>query len=81
MALWVSLDLRTRVLADPTSFEEPLLDTTVTVVIDDTGGLTSVMQLGLGLLGAGEASGQDVLAGCVDTAKQCWEKSRRRVYG
>ena len=29
-------------LADPTSFEEPLLDTSVSVVIDDEGGLISV---------------------------------------
>ncbi|KAI0722545.1 ribosomal protein S5 domain 2-like protein [Earliella scabrosa] len=67
----------THILADPTSFEEPLLDTTVSVVMDEKGGLTSVMQLGLGILG----DGQDVLTACIAAAKQCWEKSRKDVYG
>ncbi|KAI0650899.1 ribosomal protein S5 domain 2-type protein [Trametes meyenii] len=62
-------------LADPTSFEEPLLDTNVSVVIDDAGGLTSVMQLGLGIVGA-----DDVLNKCVDAAQKCWRETRREVY-
>ncbi|KAI0677709.1 ribosomal protein S5 domain 2-type protein [Trametes maxima] len=66
---------RAHLLADPTSFEEPLLDTTVSVVIDETGGLTSVMQLGLGLVGA-----DDVLNKCVDVAQQCWRETRKGVY-
>ncbi|KAI0774691.1 ribosomal protein S5 domain 2-type protein [Trametes elegans] len=66
----------THLLADPTSFEEPLLDTTVSVVLDETGGLTSVMQLGLGILGA-----DDVLNKCIDAAKDAWRKTRRDVYG
>ena len=64
-------------LADPTSFEEPLLDTTVSVVIDDAGGLTSVMQLGLGVTGGVE----DVMTKCIDAAKDCWSKSRKDIYG
>ncbi len=67
---------RTYVLADPTSFEEPLLDTTVSVVVDNNGGLISVMQLGLGIVG-----GDDVLSKCIDAAKDCWDKGRRDVYG
>ncbi|TFK94906.1 ribosomal protein S5 domain 2-like protein [Polyporus arcularius HHB13444] len=66
----------THVLADPTSFEEPLLDTTVSVVVDNNGGLISVMQLGLGIVG-----GDDVLSQCIDAAKDCWDKGRRDVYG
>ena len=66
---------RTHVLADPTSFEEPSLDTSVSVVIDDAGGLISVMQLGLGAAG-----GQDVLSTCIDAAKECWQKTRKDVY-
>ena len=66
----------THILADPTSFEEPLLDTTVSVVIDETGGLTSVMQLGLGIVGA-----DDVLTKCIDAAKECWSNWRKDVYG
>ena len=45
--------------------------------MDEKGGLTSVMQLGLGILG----DGQDVLTACIAAAKQCWEKSRKDVYG
>ncbi|KAI0694371.1 ribosomal protein S5 domain 2-like protein [Cerioporus squamosus] len=66
----------TYILADPTSFEEPLLDTTVSVVVDENGGLTSVMQLGLGIVG-----GDDVLSKCIDAATDCWKKGRRDVYG
>ncbi|KAI0758196.1 ribosomal protein S5 domain 2-like protein [Fomes fomentarius] len=67
----------THILADPTSFEEPLLDTTVSVVIDDHGGLTSVMQLGLGILGTTD----DVLTRCIDASKLCWAQARKDVYG
>ncbi|KAI8989873.1 ribosomal protein S5 domain 2-like protein [Trametes punicea] len=65
----------THMLADPTSFEEPLLDTTISVVVDETGGLTSVMQLGLGIVG-----GDDVLDKCIKAAKTCWRATRRNVY-
>lgn len=57
---------RTHILADPSSFEEPLLDTTVSVVTDEDGHLISVNQLGLGL----PLSGQDVLNHCTAAAKQ-----------
>ena len=63
-------------LADPTSFEEPLLDTTVSVVMDENGHLTSAMQLGLGIVG-----GDDVLSKCILAAQDCWQKGRRDVYG
>lgn len=66
-------------LADPTSFEEPLLDTSVSVVIDDEGGLVSVMQLGLGVVGAD--AGQDVLTTCIEAARGCWSETRKDVYG
>ncbi|KAI0832882.1 ribosomal protein S5 domain 2-type protein [Trametes gibbosa] len=65
----------THLLADPTSFEEPLLDTTVSVVIDESGGLTSVMQLGLGVIGA-----DDVLNKCIDAATTCWRMTRKDIY-
>jgi exosome complex component RRP43 len=35
-----------RLLADPTAFEEPLLETTVTVITDSEGRLLSTNQLG-----------------------------------
>ncbi|KAI0329643.1 hypothetical protein GY45DRAFT_1324779 [Cubamyces sp. BRFM 1775] len=66
----------THTLADPTSFEEPLLDTTISVVVDEKGGLVSVMQLGLGVLGGAD----DVLTKCIDAAKECWRTSRKDIY-
>ncbi|KZT70290.1 hypothetical protein DAEQUDRAFT_744783 [Daedalea quercina L-15889] len=54
----------THVLADPTSFEEPLLDTTLSVAVDENGGLVSVTQLGLGGVG-----NQDVLMHCIAAAR------------
>ncbi|KAJ7650295.1 ribosomal protein S5 domain 2-type protein [Roridomyces roridus] len=53
-------------LSDPTAFEEPLLDTTVSVVVDENGELASVVQLG--------DSGGDILSTCVSMAR-----SRRSV--
>ena len=73
--LHITQRCRTHVLADPTAFEEPSLDTSVSVVIDDAGGLISVMQLGLGAVG-----GQDVLSTCINAAKECWQKTRKDVY-
>jgi len=55
----------THVLADPTSFEEPLLETTLSISVDENGGLVSVTQLGLGVAG-----GSDVLMRCIAAAKQ-----------
>lgn len=57
------------VLADPTSFEEPLLDTTLSVVVDENGGLISVSQLGLGFTGD-----RDVLTRCIAAARD------RRIF-
>jgi len=54
----------THVLADPTSFEEPLLDTTLSVAVDENGGLVTVTQLGLGIVG-----NQGVLMQCIVAAK------------
>ncbi|PSR78323.1 hypothetical protein PHLCEN_2v7445 [Hermanssonia centrifuga] len=48
---------------NPTAFEEPLLDTTISIAMSDSGELISVMQLGLG-----SAGDQDVLSQCLATA-------------
>ncbi|KAH8118854.1 ribosomal protein S5 domain 2-type protein [Phellopilus nigrolimitatus] len=61
----------THILSDPTSFEEPLLDTSVSVVVDESGALTSVLQSGLGTTGA-----QDTLLHCIALAKK-----RRKELG
>ncbi|KAI0044472.1 hypothetical protein FA95DRAFT_1583740 [Auriscalpium vulgare] len=57
------------VLADPTAFEEPLLDTTISVVLDDRGALLSTAQVGVGML----EDGEDAL----DLPRRCWHGSRR----
>lgn len=59
----------THILSDPTAFEEPLLDTTLSVVVDNDGELVSVTQLGLSGAGA-----QDPLLLCITTAKKRREK-------
>ncbi|KAK7060869.1 hypothetical protein VNI00_000602 [Paramarasmius palmivorus] len=78
------------ILADPTSFEEPLLDTTVSIVLDSKGQLSSVNQIGVGALsnnGAnegmqvdGNAPSQDALLQCIALAKKRHEKLRDHVY-
>ncbi|KAJ6619721.1 ribosomal protein S5 domain 2-type protein [Mycena sp. CBHHK59/15] len=50
-------------LADPTAFEEPLLDTTISIVVDEKGELVSVCQLGAGV------EGSDTLSSCITAAK------------
>lgn len=57
---------RTHILADPSSFEEPLLDTTVSVVLDEHGNFVSVNQLGLGL----PYTDKDVLGHCTAIARE-----------
>jgi len=51
-------------LADPTAFEEPLLETTVTVITDNEGRLLSVNQLGQYL-----SPELDVLSKCIANAQ------------
>lgn len=54
----------TTILTDPTAFEEPLLDTTISVVVDSTSGaLLSVSQLGIDATDA-----QDTLQTCIAAA-------------
>ncbi|EIW79965.1 hypothetical protein CONPUDRAFT_166613 [Coniophora puteana RWD-64-598 SS2] len=59
-----------QVLSDPTSFEEPLMDTTVSVVVNEKGDLLAVNELGLGTMTT-QKSG--------DLLKNCIEKSKLRV--
>ena len=60
--VYLCLLFRLRILADPTSFEEPLLDTTVTVILDEQGDLIQVTHLGVGGQG-------DTLTECIAAAK------------
>ncbi|KAJ7127018.1 ribosomal protein S5 domain 2-type protein [Mycena epipterygia] len=59
--------------ADPTAFEEPLLDTTISVVVDENSDLVSVVQLGPGVDVSGVG---DTLSTCISAAK-----SRRLLLG
>jgi len=52
------------ILSDPTAFEEPLLDTTLSIILGDENKLISVSQLGLG------SGSQDALMSCIKQAKQ-----------
>lgn len=53
------------ILADPTSFEEPLLDTTISITLNaSTNQLLAVSKLGEGL------AGTDVVGQCIKEAKR-----------
>ncbi|KZP27977.1 hypothetical protein FIBSPDRAFT_817989 [Athelia psychrophila] len=58
------------ILSDPTSFEEPLMDTTISVIMDERGHLISVSQLGL----LGESGPVDTLQHCITAAQTRREK-------
>lgn len=72
---------RKHILADPTAFEEPLLDTNLSVVIDSTSGdLISVSQVGLG---TSSSSGEedDTLPICISAAtKRREELVQANIY-
>ena len=65
-------DDRKVIFADPTAFEEPLLDTTLSIVLDDKKQIVSVSQLGSGLLVAEdeeEEKHRDALKECISLAQ------------
>jgi len=64
----------THTLADPTAFEEPLLDTTLSVVVDEADQLISVIQSGMGVTSANEK--QDWIVECIAAAR-----TRRKEIG
>ncbi len=64
------LRIRKTVLADPTSFEEPLLNTTMTVVLADCNEIVAISQLGPTDLQVGEEERVNALPKCIETAKQ-----------
>ncbi|KAF8578027.1 hypothetical protein K439DRAFT_1648904 [Ramaria rubella] len=67
------------ILADPTSFEEPLLETFITVVMNEDGALNQVMQSGLAAVG--NKPSEEVVAGCVAAAKKRCTDERRCMGG
>ncbi|KAH9974639.1 ribosomal protein S5 domain 2-like protein [Lactifluus volemus] len=62
----------TTVLADPTAFEEPLLDTSISIVLDKHGSLLSTSQLGI--------ADKDTMSVCVAAAKHRHEARGREIY-
>ena len=56
---------RTHVFADPSAFEEPLLDTSISVVLDEKDSLISVSQVGLGT-----SDNDDILSQCIARARK-----------
>jgi exosome complex component RRP43 len=57
-------NLRQHIFVDPSSFEEPLLDTNICVALDNSGNVVSLTQAGLGL------EDGTVLAKCTQLAKE-----------
>ncbi|KAK7447062.1 hypothetical protein VKT23_014274 [Stygiomarasmius scandens] len=80
-------DPRPLILPDPTSFEEPLLETTLTVILDSTGQLVNVEQTGAGVplsgaLVGGSVNEGNVMSRCIALAKKRFvelEDVRKRV--
>jgi len=62
------------VLADPTAFEEPLLETTVTVIMDGGGRLLSINQLGHYI-----PPELDVLSKCITNAQSRTTEIMQRI--
>jgi len=69
------------VLADPTSFEEPLLDTSISVVVGEQGDLISVSQLGSTLVSQSEGGiSRDILPECITSAKRRREILSKQIF-
>jgi exosome complex component RRP43 len=71
-SVFVSFPIRSTVLADPTAFEEPLLDTFISIVLDEHGSLLSTTQLGI--------ADKDTMSACVAAAKERHETRGRVIY-
>jgi len=70
--LTTSFSNRTTVLADPVAFEEPLLDTSISVVLDERGAMLSANQFGI--------ADKDTMSACVASAKEHHEARGREIY-
>lgn len=66
-----NLKFRTGILADPSAFEEPLLSTAISIILNEKNQLFAVSQSGPGLNddALAKANSQDVLAQCIEAAK------------
>jgi exosome complex component RRP43 len=68
----VGLSNRTTVLADPDAFEEPLLDTSISIVLDERGALLFTNQLGI--------ADKDTMSVCIASAKERHEARGCEIY-
>ncbi|KAF4619699.1 hypothetical protein D9613_004763 [Agrocybe pediades] len=71
------------VLADPTSFEEPLLESSLSVIAGDDGEIVAVSQVGSALIRAevdGHEVQKDVLEDCIQLAKQRRDEVARQIF-
>ena len=59
-------------LSDPVAFEEPLLDTSISVVLNERGAILSVNQLGI--------ADKDTMCACVASAKEHHEARGCGIY-
>ncbi|KAI0036758.1 ribosomal protein S5 domain 2-type protein [Vararia minispora EC-137] len=64
------------ILLDPMAFEEPLLDASLTIVLDEKRGVLFVSEIGYFNL-----AGEDLLTKCIQLAKQQHEFVANRLYG
>jgi exosome complex component RRP43 len=71
---------RKHLLADPTSFEEPLLDTSISVVVGEQGNLISVSQLGSTLVSQSGGLRRDTLPECIAIAKRRREILSKQIF-
>jgi exosome complex component RRP43 len=72
LVLFFSGMTRATVLADPSAFEEPLLDTSISIVLDEDGSLLSAGQLGI--------ADKNKMAACLAAAKERHEVRGREIY-
>ena len=67
-----SFSNRMTVLVDSVAFEEPLPDTSISIVLEEGGAILSANQLGM--------SGKDTMSACVSSAKEHHEACGREIY-
>ena len=67
-----SFPSRTTDLSDPVAFEEPLLDTSISIVLDERGAILSANQLGI--------ADKDTMSARVGSAKEHHEGRGREIY-
>lgn len=67
-----AFSIRTTVLADPTAFEEPLLHTSISIVLDERGSILSTSQLGI--------ADRDTMSACIAWAKGHHDARGSEIY-